>query len=436
VTLVPGLPTHRSSTHRNFSQDYAPFGAEGIIMADATQETLLNEWSEFKKANDERLKAIESKGYAPADLEAKVEKLNAAVGKLDAARTEQEKKLARLNTPMAGEAEGTEKVAQERKAFFNGYMRNGVERLSADERKALVVSSDTGGGYLAPFDFVAEIIKAEVLFSPMRELVRVRPTSRGSVVIPKRTGTAAAAWVGESETRVESTNPTWGSVEIPTHEMYAECRVSFADLEDSAFDLEALLRDEFAEQFGVAEGAAIVSGNGVKKPLGFLDANAAGPSVPVAYTASGYAATIAGAAAGSAGQGDGLINLFHAVKSAYARNGKFLLNRSSLGAVRKLKDTTGAYLWQPGVNGAAQPTILGAPYVEVPDMPDEGSNAFAVAFGDWQRAITLVDRVEMSIGRDPFTVASAGQVKFTARKRIGAQVVLGEAIRLLKCAAS
>ena len=403
-------------------------------MADPTQETLLNEWSEFKKANDARLKAIESKGYAPADTVEKVEKLEAALAASEKRLHDAEVKLAR--PPMMEGTEGGESAPAERKAFFDGYLRHGLERLSAEERKALVVSNDTTGGYLAPTDFVQEIIKAEVLFSPMRELVRVRPTGRGSVTIPKRTGTAAAAWVGESETRVEGQNPAWGSVEIPTHEMYAEVRVSFADLEDSAFDLEALLREEFAEQFGVAEGAAIVSGNGVKKPLGFLDAAAAGPATPIAYTASGTAANIAGAAAGSAGQGDPLITLCHAVKSAYARNGKFLLNRLSLGAIRKLKDTTGAYLWAPGVNGAAAPTIAGAPYVEVPDMPDEGSNAFPVAFGDWQRAITLVDRIEMAIGRDPFTVASSGQVKFTARKRIGAQVVLGEAIRLLKCATS
>lgn len=395
-------------------------------------EQLNKLFAEFRTANDARLAAVEAKGAPPGDLVEKVERLNAAIAAAEKRISDAELKLNRAALG-AGGADATDTEKPERKAFFGGYLRQGVERLSLDERKALTVSNDTTGGYLAPADFVAEIIKAEVLFSPMRELVRVRPTSRGSVQVPKRTGTAAATWVGESETRTESQNPAWGSVEIPTHEMYAETRVSFADLEDSAFDLEALLRDEFAEQFGVAEGAAIVSGNGVKKPLGFLDAGAAGPATAIAYTVSGTAATIAGAAAGSAGQGDGIMNLFHAVKSAYARNGKFLLNRTTLGSVRKLKDTTGAYLWQPGVNGAAAPTICGAPYVECPDMPDEGANAFPIAFGDWQRAITLVDRLEMAVARDPFTVASSGQVKLTARKRIGAQVVLAEAIRLLKC---
>jgi HK97 family phage major capsid protein len=219
-------------------------------------------------------------------------------------------------------------------------------------------------------------------------------------------------------------------MKIPAHELYAEARISLANLEDSAFDLEAELSAEFAEQFGVAEGAAVASGNGVGKPLGFLDANAAGPSTPIDFTVSGGASSIAGA---SGSEGDGLVNLFHAVKTAYASRGRWALNRASLGKVRLLKDTQGRYLWQPGLSESAPATILGAPYTECPDMPNEGSGTFPIAFGDWQRAYTLVDRVGMAITRDPFTVASSGQVKFTARRRVGGQVILGEALRLLKC---
>jgi HK97 family phage major capsid protein len=272
--------------------------------------------------------------------------------------------------------------------------------------------------------------------------VTVRQTSASEVQQPKRTATAAATRVGETTTRAETTNPAWGLLKIGAPEMYAEARVSFADLEDAAFNLEQLLTDEFSEQFGVKEGSEIISGTGINSCLGFLDANAAGPGVPIAYTASGQASTIAGAAAGSAGQADPLLDLFHAVKTAYAIRGVWCLNRKSLGAVRKLKDTTGQYLWQPGVGQSGAigqgigPTILGAPYCECPDMPDEGANAFPIAFGDWKRAYMLVDRISMSVVRDPYTVASSGQVKFTARRRVGGQVILGEAIRLLKCATS
>jgi HK97 family phage major capsid protein len=77
-------------------------------------------------------------------------------------------------------------------------------------------------------------------------------------------------------------------------------------------------------------------------------------------------------------------------------------------------------------------TILGQPYVEVPDMPDVAANAFPIAFGDVRRAYTVVDRISLSVLRDPFTQATNGNVRFIARRRVGGQVVLAEAIRKLK----
>jgi len=401
-------------------------------------------FAEFKAENDKQLAEFKAKGHADPLGEEKLTKLNGAMDalekKLQARADELETKLNRFALGAPGEAPDKKRL-EAKAAFFGGYTRQGLDRMTA-EQKALLVSSDTGGGYLAPPEYVAEIIKDEVLYSPFRSIVKVRQTSLGLVSQPKRTGTAAATRVGEQQTRSETTNPTWGLLNLTAPEMYAEARVSTADLEDSAFDLEAMLREEFAEQFGVKEGAEIVSGNGVNACLGFLDANAAGPGVPIAYTPSGVAATIAGAAAGSAGQADPMLDLFHAVKTAFAVRGTWVLNRKSLGAVRKLKDTTGQYLWQPGVGQSGAigqgigPNILGAPYVECPDMPDEGANAFPIAFGDWKRAYQILDRIEMSLVRDPFTVANVGQVKFTARRRVGGQVLLGSAIRLLKCATS
>jgi HK97 family phage major capsid protein len=61
------------------------------------------------------------------------------------------------------------------------------------------------------------------------------------------------------------------------------------------------------------------------------------------------------------------------------------------------------------------------------------SNAFPIAFGDFRRGYTMVDRISMAMLRDPYTKASQGQVKFVARRRVGGQVVLAEAIRVLKC---
>ena len=440
--------------------------ANEVTMADVKAafdaEAKLND--EFRKTNDQRLRSLEVKGHGDPLFDEKLDKINEEMNRLekiqanfrkqqDLAETrrvalEDEKKTrdeewirkieGKVNRSLLGlggsEIDATLEERANRKAY-NAFLRKGIEKMSPDEAKVLVVSNDTTGGYLAPPTFAAEIIKAEVLFSPMRTLVTVRQIGSGEYQQPKRTQTAAAVRAGEVTTRAESQNPAWGLMKIGAPELYAEARVTWANLEDSAFNLESLLTDEFAEQFGVKEGAEVISGNGVNSCLGILDAAAAGPATPVAYTKSGVAATIASAAAGSAGQGNGLLNLYHQVKTAYASRGTWILNRASLGKVRLIQDTTGQYLWQPGLASASPPTILGAPYVECPDMPDEGANAFPIAFGDWKRAYTLVERVDMVVTRDPYTIASSGQVKFFARRRVGGQIVLGEAVRLYKCEA-
>jgi HK97 family phage major capsid protein len=297
--------------------------------------------------------------------------------------------------------------------------------------KVLTVGNDTTGGYLAPPEMVMEIIKGVVEFTPFRSICTVYQTSRGELLLPKRTQTASATRVGEISARAETQNPAWSLMSIQTPEMYAQARISKQNLEDSAFQLDQFLIDEFREQFGVKEGAEAINGAGSPTQLlGILAANAGGIGSPLSFQVSGSAATIAGPAAA---QADGLIDLFYGVKTAYAARGRWILNRNSLGKVRKLKDTTGQYLWAPPIGVGEPATLLGAPYTECPDMPNEGANAFPIGFGDWKRAYVIVDRIDIDVVRDDITLADVGQVKFTARRRVGGQPVLIEAVKLLKC---
>jgi HK97 family phage major capsid protein len=235
--------------------------------------------------------------------------------------------------------------------------------------------------------------------------------------MPTRSGTFAAQWVAEQGTRAETTGYTTGQEELPTHEMYALVDISEQLLEDAVFDVEAEMSGEFAEQFAKAEGTAFVSGNAVGKPEGILT------NASIGTTNSGNASLLTA---------DGLITLVHAIKSDYARNATFLFNRTTLAAIRKLKDTAGQYVFQPGMQiiAGVPNTILGYPYVETPDMPDVAANAKAVAFGDFRRGYMIVDRVSLAVLRDPFTQATSGNVRYVARRRVGGQVIMAEAIRL------
>jgi len=315
------------------------------------------------------------------------------------------------------------------RAVHNAHVR-GENNLSDNQREALnrakefnaglTVGTDTAGGYLAPPEYVKEIIKGVTEMSPVRSLMRVRRTGLKSIIIPSRTGQFAAQWVAESGTRSETTGLTFGQKEIPTHELYALIDLSEQNFEDSAFDMEEFIREESSEQFAAAEGTAVVTGNGVGRPEGFMT------NGDVGTTNSGNATLITA---------DGLLDMKHAIKTAYTANSHYVLNRTSLGAVRKLKDGNGAYIWQAGLALGKPNTIDGDPYVEFPDMPDQGAGLKPVAYGDFRRAYTMADRIQMVMLRDPYTQATSGNIRYILRRRLGGQVVLPEAIRTMTCSA-
>jgi HK97 family phage major capsid protein len=257
------------------------------------------------------------------------------------------------------------------------------------------------GGYLAPAEFSREVDKNIVQFSPIRQAARVGATASGSVIIPRRTGAPTAHWVGETETRTE-TGSTYGQVEIPVEEIAAYVDVSNKLLEDAAVDIAAEVAFDLAEEFGRIEGVAFVSGDGVKKPSGFMsDAN-------ISYTPGGDASAI---------KADGLIDLYYALKPFYRQRGTWMMNGSTIAAVRKLKDpATGAYLWQPALAAGTPETLLGRPIVEAVDMPDVSGNAFPIAFGDFASGYRIYDRVALSLLRDPYSVATSGLTRFHARR--------------------
>jgi len=366
-------------------------------------------FEEFKQTNDQREAEAKKYGEALASTVEKLEKMNARMDELET----------KLNRPAQGETKGVDQEVEKKKAF-NLYLRKGVEAFTP-EQKALVTYDDTLGGYLAPSEYVNEIIKGIVEFSPIRTVASVRQTSRRDVELPKKTGSLSAVWVAETGTRSETTGMTYGLEKIPVHEMSAIVDISFADLEDSEFNMEAEISAECAEQFGVAEGKAFVEGNSVGKPQGILTNGS------IESTASGDADEITA---------DGLLDIFYDLKSAYANNAVWLLNRSTLKAIRKLKDGNGNYLWQPNIGLGTPPTICERPYIECVDMHDIAANAYPAVLGDFKRGYKIIDRIAISITRDNLTQASSGKCRFTARKRVGGQVVLAEAIRKLKIATS
>lgn len=397
-------------------------------------EQLGTAFEEFKKTHQEELKQIKSKGSADVVTSEKLarieksldqlEEVNQKVTKAKLAQDANEEKLNKIETIVSrpGFDISAKADTSMEKKVFDKWLRQGKESLGPDELKVLTASNDNTAGYLAPPEYVQELIKGIVEISPIRSIARVRSTTNRSVQIPKRTSTFAATFVAEQGTRSETTGYQVGMEEIPTHELYALVDISEQELEDSVFNLEQEMTSEFTEQFAKAEGNAFVSGNSVGKPEGIVTNSSVG------VTASGVSASL---------NANSLISLYHAVKPDYSRNGTFVMNRSTLAAVRKLQDGSGQYVFQAGfsLQVGVPNTILGAPYVEATDVADVGSSTKPIYFGDFRRGYLIVDRVSMSVMRDPFTQATSGNVRYIARRRIGGQVILPEAIQILQCGA-
>lgn len=395
-------------------------------------EQLGNAFAEFKKTHQEELKQIKQKGSADVITTEKLsrieqtldqlEDVNQKVTKAKLAQDAQEEKLNKIETIVSRpgfDISAKADLSMEKKVF-DKWLRNGKEALGPDELKVLTASNDNTAGYLAPPEYVAELIKGIVEISPIRSIARVRSTTNRSVQIPRRTSTFAASFVAEQGSRTETTGYQVGMEEVPTHELYALVDISEQELEDSVFNLEQEMTQEFTEQFAKAEGNAFVTGNSVGKPEGIVTNSSVG------VTASGVSADI---------NANALITLYHAVKPDYSRNGTFVFNRATLARIRKLQDTAGQYIFQAGfsLQVGVPNTILGAPYVEATDVADLASSAKSVFFGDFRRGYLIVDRVQMSVMRDPFTQATSGNVRYIARRRIGGQVILPEAIQILQC---
>lgn len=347
-------------------------------------------------------------------IDTRLTALEESVGNVAKAAGRIEQKLAR---PGLIQTKSIEPQDIEAKAFGT-YVRQGPEAAAA-ELKNLTLATN-GGGYLAPTEFVKEVVKNLVQFSPIRQYARVMSIGSAEAKMPKRTGTLTAGWVSETGART-STEPTYGEVTLTPHEAACYVDVSNALLEDNQYNLQGELSADLAEEFGRLEGLAFVSGTGTGQPKGILT------DTTIPQVASGDASEVTP---------DALMDLFHSLPGFYASNAVWGMNRTTIGIVRKFKDSAGWYLWQPSMADGQPATLLGRPVVELPDMPDVAANAVPVMFGDLKQGYRIVDRLSLSVMRDPYSVATTGQTRFHARRRVGGDVVKPEAIRLLKVATS
>lgn len=294
------------------------------------------------------------------------------------------------------------------KKAFTSYLRVGEARMDPTETKALAVANNANGGYLVPPEFGSEILKLLTEMSPLRQYASVQTVTGSDITFPTLLSGVNAFWTEEGGNMTAS-EPTFGQVKIANHELSSFYVASNKVLEDNAYDLEAVMNRELAEGFAKVEGLAFVKGTGTGQPRGLM-------------TATGIAEVKTGVAANfpASNPMDVLITMQHAIPSFHARSAVWLMNRNTLATIRKFKDAQGQYLVTDPKDGGVL-RLLGNPIVEMPDMDDVAAGTAPIMFGDMS-GYRIFDRVDLSILRDPYTLGTKGQVRFIARKRVGADL--------------
>jgi len=393
----------------------------------------------FKEANDKRLAEIEKTSGEAGELKGQMEKINSELDKLEEMKAEIER-VEKVANRIPGGATSTEldKAKAEHKEAFLGFVRKGTEAgLSELEIKAAagdnlnVGTNDSDGGYAVPEELDRNIIKLMSEGYAMRQLANVITVGGSEYKKLVNLGGAASGWVGETDERTSTGVPQLAQITPFMGEIYANPQATQRMLDDVFFNAEAWLTAELAEQFAEEEGSAFVSGNGTKKPKGFL-------AYTTATTADGtrdfgVLQHRVSTAIGSM-KADDIIDLELDLKEKHLAGAVFLCKRSALRTIRKLKDGSGNYLWQPSLQAGQPQTLNGYSVITDAGMPAVEANALALAFGNFKKGYTIVDRMGTRILRDPYS--NKPYVGFYTTKRVGGMVADSEAIKLLKIKAS
>lgn len=401
--------------------------ANGLEIKEAFDD-FLRAFEAFKESNDERLAQVERKNTDVVTDE-KVDRINRALD--EQKRAIDELSLAATRPSLGGEFKAApDRATRERKTAFDRYVRKGdASGFDALELKSLSAGSNPDGGYVVPLEIEQTIDRILQRYSPIRSIASVRQIGGNIYRKPVTTAGASTGWVAETASRTQTNSPTLSVVDFPAMELYAMPAATQVLLDDAQVDIETWLAGEVQTVFAEQESTAFVTGDGSSKPKGFLSyTNVADGSWTwgnIGYTATGVSANFA-----ASNPSDGLLDLAYLPKQSYRANATWVMNRKTEAAVRKFKDSTGNYIWQPS-NIAGQPaTLFGYPVVESEDMPDIAANSFSIAFGDFARGYLIVDRVGIRVLRDPFT--SKPYILFYTTKRVGGGVQNFEAIKLMK----
>ena len=374
----------------------AHIGTDGTMTAEdaATYDRMVDDVDRMKKEIDrlERQEAIENEMNRPVSQPI-------------------------VNRPDNGQPKEKEKRGTATDAYKTAFWNMvRAKTMSYEIHNALKIGEDDHGGYLAPDEFERTLVEALEEQNIFRQFAHVITTSSGDRKIPVVASKGTASWIDEEAAFPES-DDTFGMLSIGAFKLATTIKVSDELLHDSVFDVASYIAKEFARRIGAAEEEAFFTGNGTGRPTGILNATG---GAETGVTSAGANISF-----------DDVIDLYYSLRSPYRRNAVFMMNDSTVRALRKLKNGSGDYLWQPSVTAGTPDTILNRPVYTSSYMPTVAAGAKSILFGDMSY-YWIADREGRTFQRLNELYAPTGQVGFLSFERVDGKLILPEAAKVLQ----
>lgn len=285
--------------------------------------------------------------------------------------------------------------------------------------------NDALGGYAVPFALDRKILSKVRDLNVMRRLCSSQSVSTPETYWNVDLGGTDAGWVGELTARPNTNVPQLARAGITWGEIYANPKASYRLLDDALFNVESWYSQKVAETFADYEEEAFLTGDGTNKPKGLLAYDFA--STADATRDFGTFEKITSATLTA----DTIIDLYYSLRQVYrGNNTAWLMNPSTIQALRKLKDGNQNYIWIDNIANGMVGTLLGRPVYESRFMPDfSTAGNKAILFGDFKKAYTIFDLHGLRIVRDVYTDKTS--VQFYTSKRVGNMVQDSCAVKCL-----
>lgn len=394
-----------------------------LVKANRETLTLLQECSTRDMTGEEeaRYRALDAEVVR---LQERIEQLQRAERMRDALERVEERQS--QPEPAGGRSPDSAAVhpltTPEYRSAWRKVVLQGSSALTPAEVRAVQNTDQTLGGYLTPpLQFVEELIEA------VRDQVWIRAASRvmtvsgadslGAPYLAARP--SDAEWTSELSTGSEDTALRFGRRDLRPHPLAKRIRVSKTLINRAALNPETIVLQQIAYIYAITEEKAFMAGSGANQPLGVFTASADGISTARDVSTGNTTTEITV---------DGLIAAKYALKSQYWPRATWYFHRTTLGAIRRLKDDDGQYLWQPSVQAGQPDQILGIPVRVSEYVPSTaGAGLYVGILGDFQAGYWIADSMQMEMQRLVELYAESNEVGWIFRRETDGMPVLEEA---------